>query len=93
MGDMHQLVAVGTEQELTPQAQAENAAHMGDRYWHYAHTSREGYSAGPAKLRKATESQLAKWPELAHLRNWKEGIDPWDAWHHAPYLLWVQTAG
>lgn len=90
MGDMHELVAVGTEGELMSQAHEVNKTRMGDRWWYGAPTTREGYMAGPAKIRKATEGQIARWPELAHLRTWRDGVEPWDAHRAAPYLLWVE---
>jgi hypothetical protein len=90
-GQMHKLVAVGTEGELTGQANELNKNLMGSKYWYGAATNRTSYLAGPAKLRKATEAQIARWPELAGLRNWKDGVPSWQLWRKAPYLLWLKV--
>ena len=91
MGDMHTLVAVGTEGELIEQAHTLNRERMGDSFWYGAPSARESYLAGPAKLRKATESQLERWPELAHLRDWRAHCERWE-WRKAPYLLWLEVS-
>jgi hypothetical protein len=51
----------------------------------FADSAREKYMAGPFKTRRATEDQVAKWPELAGMRNWRETER---YWNNAPYLLW-----
>ena len=91
MGDFHALVAVGPEGELISQAHAINRERMGERFWYGAPTARESFMAGPAKIRKATDSQIERWPELAHLRTWRDGAESWDLHQASPYLLWVEV--
>ena len=54
MGRMHTLTAVGTQDELHDAAYKYNLA-AGVTFV-FADSAREGYMAGPAKIRKATEA-------------------------------------
>lgn len=79
-GNMYELKAVGDE--VHDQAVAINEAAGVD--FLYADTSRERmYRNIPAKTRKASASQVAKWPELAAWRDRDQ--------YYAPYLLWVRV--
>lgn len=51
--------------------------------FYYAHTARKHYGYFPvAIVRVATDSQIAKWPELA---NWRGKVSPL---YGKPYLFW-----
>lgn len=90
---MHTLAGVGM---VTGDAHNINRERMRDKFWYGAITARD-WGSGPAKVRPATESQIAKWPELASYRpliglGWLDrhlttgdSHDPW------PDLLWVQA--
>ena len=87
MSDMHALKAVGTQHEMHKEALAYNQS-KGIKFY-FADSARESYLAGPAKIRKATESQIAKWPELAGYRKWLDSPERWIS-NKAPYLLWIK---
>lgn len=60
----------------------------------YASSSRDRCFANiPAKIRPATDTQIAKWPELAAYREGKAWTDDEDQKHYLdkPYLLWIKV--
>jgi len=90
---MHTLAGVG---EVTADGHEINRQRMGDKWWWGAITARD-FGVGPAKVRPATESQIAKWPELSAYRHligmgWLDRrattCDSHDPW---PDLLWVES--
>ena len=96
-GDMCQLRAVGFG--LDKEAIAINKEAGIDYYG--AHTARQTFGFNPiARMRPATESQVARWPELAAYRHlikstWRESNPNACAIHYPglPYLLWTKLCG
>ena len=94
-GFRYKLASVGYEGDCHHEAQALNEA-AGIRYY-YADSSRDDCFAGcPAKIRRASKDQLARWPELAAAREEIEAIQAKDCcytdWYSLwPYLLWVKV--
>lgn len=96
-GHRYKLAGVGRSEVIYPDAGKINAAagvRCKDSY--YSYSWRETDHGAPARVRKATQSQIDNWPELAAAREELAALlaSPhrtprriWDAW---PYLLWAK---
>jgi hypothetical protein len=83
-GEPSTLLAVGSYSDMDSEAWAINQS-AGVQF-RYAHTARENWGCKPpVKMRKATASQIQRWPELAAYRPPESLITLGE-----PYLLWKQ---
>ena len=99
-GPRYQLAAVGEHWRMHADAVTVNKAN--GETWIYADSSRDPMAWNcPAKIRKATQAQLDKWPELranrdaynakvAEFRTGGSGLIVRDVTELWPYLLWVR---
>ena len=97
-GYRYELLAVGPT-GLYEQAEVINkAAGPKSTYGHYTYNWRETDSGAPARLKRATKEQLAKWPELKAYRETIDAIRAKEsyAWIEVerkwPSLLWKRIS-
>jgi len=94
-GVMYELRAAGPD-GMYGQASLINKA-AGPKYtMHgYTHTWYYNDKGAPARVKRATKDQVAKWPELESFRQEMETLklagDIFKVWRVWPYLLWVKS--
>jgi hypothetical protein len=84
-GKFHTLKAVGLQGNVHHEAVAINEA-AGITFV-FADSARD--MDAPAKTRKASASQIARWPELSQYRE-LDKLPSYEQYRNAPYLLWVK---
>jgi hypothetical protein len=67
---------------LSTQAREINRAEPKKVIGSYTYSYRDTEKGAPARIKSATKSQIASWPELAAYRE--------STWQNHPYLLWVK---
>ncbi len=82
-GFRYKLLAVGRRYQDGLSAQARNLNQVaGRKIGSYTYSPRDTEKGAPARVKSATKTQVAKWPELSAYRE--------ATYRDRPYLLWVK---